>query len=187
MKAYAYVDDTFDAGLYKRVMRAAAGLGLAGIVVAGVAHDPRWIFVLSALGIYLTTTAIIGEGIFGLFDRLVDKLVREDDDSIEFDLNVGGGDRLARAAAAVVVFASIMDGVSAALDPVDYFLWTLAGFYAGMTAILAWDPAYRAVHASTRHRHAVSHEAPLPSRLMASKVGKVVNDKTRAAKASNAA
>ena len=116
----------------------------------------------------------MAKGVFGLFDRLVDKLAQEQDDALDFDLNVGGGDRLARAGASLVVFASIMDGVSAQLDPVDYFLWTLVGFYAGMTAILAWDPAYRVLHTSTRHRHAVSHEAPVPGRLMVSKVGKVV-------------
>lgn len=187
MKAYAYVDDTFDAGLYKRVRRAMAGMGAVGIVVAGLAHDPRWIFILSGLSIYLTTTAIIGEGVVDLFDRLADRRGQDEDDAIEFALNVGGGDRLARAAAAVVVFASIMDGVSAALDPVDYFLWTLVGFYAGMTAILAWDPAYQVVHTSTRHRHAVGHEAPRPGRLMVSRVSRVVDDETRAAKAPNAA
>ncbi len=174
MKAYAYVDDTFDAGLYKRVKRAAAGLGSVSIVPAGIAHDPRWIFVLSCLSIYLTITAIIGEGVFGLFDRLVGKLVQAQDESADFDLNVGGGDRLARAGVSVVVFASIMYGVSVNLGPVDYFLWTLVGFYAGMTAILAWDPAYQVVHTSTRHRHGMSHDAPPPGRLMMSKVGKVV-------------
>ena len=172
MKAYQYVDDTFDASLVKRIMRAAVGLGTVSVVPTGVVQAPGWNFALSAISLYLITSAIIGEGIFGLLGRLLDKAVQGEDDLFDCDFNVGGGDRLARAAVAVVVFASIMSGVSVQLGPVDYFLWALVGFYAGMTAILAWDPAYQIIYSSTRHPHAANH-APPPDRLMQSKVGKV--------------
>jgi hypothetical protein len=174
--------DTLDAGLPNRVVRTAAGFAAVGVVVADLALHPAWIFALSTLCIYLIVSAILGVGLSGLFHRTLDRLIRDEDDSIGYELNVGGGDRLARGAAAAVVFGSIVGGISVSLDPLDYFLWTLVGLYTGMSAVVAWDPAYRLLNLSTRRHHPAVHAAPDSAHLMQPGIADVIRGRGAAAR-----
>lgn len=139
MNTYAYIDDSLDANLNPRILRAVLGMGASGMVLAGYWLQPLWIFTLAVVSVYLMVTAIIGEG---LLDVLFRAASRETGTEPELDRNVlYGPGRAARGVTAGAALGSVISGLLL-LDPGEIFALNVVGFYTGMTAIMAWDPVY---------------------------------------------
>lgn len=60
-------DERLDDHLGRRLARSGVGVAAAGLFLAGYLVQPAWIFLLSALSIYLTVTAILGGGLTAAF------------------------------------------------------------------------------------------------------------------------
>ncbi len=70
MKTYSN-DDRLNTDLAKRLGRAGLGVAATGVFLVGYLVQPAWVFSLSVLSIYLTITAILGEGLTGVFKQAV--------------------------------------------------------------------------------------------------------------------
>lgn len=64
MNSYDF-EDRLDVDFGRRLARAGLGVAATGVFLAGYLVQPGSIFILSALSIYLTITAILGSGLAG--------------------------------------------------------------------------------------------------------------------------
>lgn len=151
--------------MHKRTLRAMLAVCAFSTYLVGYKVSPAWIFALSALSIYLMMSAVIGNGLLGALAALAGR--REQDEPGAVDLNIGGWDRAVRGVMALAMMASVMGGMTVMLDNLDYFIVMLITFYAGMTAMIAWDPIYALLSLRTRRN-------PYPVRLSRGPAG-VVN------------
>ncbi len=134
-----------------RVLRAASGIGIACIALAGYWSHPWALFALFTVSVYLTSSAIVGRG---LWDALF-KPSADDAGS-----NVARAERAGRGLTAGVTMGTVISG-ALLLDPVDVFVLMLVGVYAGMSAITGWDPV-RALFAERRHTANAGLTRPIP-------------------------
>lgn len=139
-------DPALVANLHKRVLRAVLAVCAFSGYLAGYRATPGWIFALSAASVYFMTSAIIGTGVVGAVATLCGRREREQP-SVE--LNIGVWDRVVRGALALAMMGGVMGGITVMLDTVDYFILMLITFYAGTTAIIAWDPLYALLRLET--------------------------------------
>jgi len=152
MRSNGHGDRALVANMHKRTLRAMlAGCAFSSYLV-GYRASPAWIFALSTLSIYLMTSAIIGRGLLEALTALGGRHEREE--ALSTDLNIGGRDRTVRGGVALVMMGSVMWGVTIMLDTIDYFIVMLIAFYAGTTAIIAWDPVYAVFCLGTRRARA---------------------------------
>lgn len=140
MSAYTQSAEQLNTALIDRIVPASLGIGAAGLVVAGLWGHPLLIFALSAASVYFTVSAIIGTGLFGApFEGSGVGAGNKTDTGYS---NTEKVDRIARACVVVAAFGGVMAGQALALTAGGYFILTLIGFYAGMTAIIGRDPIY---------------------------------------------
>lgn len=140
MRSEGHGDQVLVANMHKRALRAILAVCAFSTYLVGYRVSPDWVFALSALSIYLMISAIIGSGLLGAMAALAGR--RDQEEPVCVDLNIGGWDRAVRGTIALVMMASVMGGITVMMDNVDYFIVMLITFYAGMTAIIAWDPCY---------------------------------------------
>lgn len=113
-----------------RVLRGAAGIGMAAAALSGYWSHPLALFALLSASIYVTTSAIIGRG---LWDGLIKPSTAADPGNVTIP------ERTARGVTAAAVMGAIVSG-TLVLDAADVFMLMLAGVYAAASAITAWDP-----------------------------------------------
>ena len=133
-----------------RVLRAASGIGLATVALTGVWSHPWAVFTLCTLSIYLTASALVGRGLFdGLFTG-------KTDDSA----NVTASERAGRGVTAGVTLGTVISG-ALMLDPIDMFVLLLVGMYAGMSALMGWDPVRAMFSRRQSAGHGLTHPIPV--------------------------
>ncbi|HKJ22906.1 MAG TPA: DUF2892 domain-containing protein [Gammaproteobacteria bacterium] len=148
MRTDGYGDHGLVVNMHKRALRGMLAVCAFSTYLVGYRVSPGWIFAFSTLSIYLMMSAIIGSGLLSALAGLLGR--REPDEPVSMDLNIGGWDRLVRGATALVMMGSVMSGITMMLDTLDYFILMLITFYAGMTAIIAWDPVYALLSLGSR-------------------------------------
>lgn len=112
-----------------RILRAVSGIGIATVALTGLWSHPWAVFALSTVGVYLTCSAIVGRG---LWDAL---FTGQSDDTA----NVTAAERTGRGVTAGVTLGTVISG-ALMLNPIDMFVLMLVGMYAGMSALIGWDP-----------------------------------------------
>ncbi len=112
-----------------RVLRAASGIGIATVALTGLWSHPWAVFALSTVGVYLTSSAIVGRGLWDAFFK------GQTDDTA----NVTASERAGRGVTAGVTLGTVISG-ALMLNPIDMFVLLLVGMYSGMSALIGWDP-----------------------------------------------
>lgn len=129
MNHSTYINDS-SSDTIRHVLRAASGIGIACIALAGHWSHPWALFALSGLSVYLTCSAIIGKGLWDAFFK---------SDTDETGTNVARAERAGRGVTAGVAMGTVLSG-ALLLDPVDVFVLMLVGVYTGLSALTGWDP-----------------------------------------------
>lgn len=167
MTSNGHGDRALVANVHKRTLRATLAVCAFSTYLVGYRTSPVWIFALSTLSIYLMTSALVGRGLLGAMAALSGRHEGEEE-ALSMDLNIGGWDRTVRGGVALVMMGSVMWGVTIMLDTMDYFIVMLIAFYAGTTAIIAWDPVYAVFGVGTRRARA-------PAGLLRGRASRVVS------------
>lgn len=103
---------------------------MAAAALSGYWSHPLALFVLLSASIYVTTSAIVGRG---LWDALMDSSTAADQG------NVTAPERAARGITAAAVTGAALSG-ALVLNAAEVFVLMAAGLYAAASAITAWDP-----------------------------------------------
>jgi len=153
-------DTTFDTT--GRVLRAASGIGIACIALAGYWSHPWALFALFTVSVYLTSSAIVGRGLWDAFFK---------PSAGDAGGNVTRAERTGRGLTAGVTMGTVISG-ALMLNPVDVFVLMLVGVYAGMSAITAWDPV-RALFAGRGQTANGGLTRPIPVTVAQTGLGQV--------------